>query len=222
MSRQILLVDCPDAPGLIYRITGALFDRQCNIIRNQEFVDPDNRQFFMRSEFIGDVEEGELLSDLRRMLPASSHVRLATAGDREIVLMVTKEHHCLGELLLRNAFHELGATVKAVVSNHDVLRSFVERFEIPFHHIPTDGLSREQHEEEVAVVLDQYAPEYVVLAKYMRILTSGFVARYSRRIINIHHSFLPAFVGAQPYRQAFERGVKIIGATAHFVTEGLD
>lgn len=222
MNRQILLVDCPDEPGLISRITGAVFQRGGNIIRNQEFVDPVTRQFFMRTEFNAADDAGDIVAELSRLLPTESTIRLAAAADRRIVLMVTKEHHCLGELLLRSAFGELGASICAVIGNHAVLAPLVDRFDIPFHHISHEGLSREDHEAEVAAVLDRYAPDYIVLAKYMRILTPELVARYRQRIINIHHSFLPAFVGAKPYRQAFERGVKIIGATAHFVTDGLD
>jgi formyltetrahydrofolate deformylase len=110
----------------------------------------------------------------------------------------------------------------AVAGNHATLGPLAERFDVPFHHVPHEGLERAAHEQAVVEVIDSYAPEFVVLAKYMRVLTPAFVARYRGRIINIHHSFLPAFIGASPYRQAFERGVKIIGATAHFVTDSLD
>lgn len=199
-----------------------MFNRGGNIIRNQEFVDPQTRRFFMRTEFTGSAEASAILADVQAVVPAESHVRLAPAEDRRVVLMATKEPHCLGELLLRNAFGELGAEVLGVISNHDVLAPLVERFDIPFHHISHDDVSREQHEDRVLEKLAQLDPDYIVLAKYMRILTPDFVRRYPQRIINIHHSFLPAFVGAQPYRQAFERGVKIIGATAHLVTDGLD
>ncbi len=110
----------------------------------------------------------------------------------------------------------------AVISNYDILQPLVEKFNIPFHHISHVDRSREEHEQEILDMINNYNPEYLVLAKYMRILTGSFIDRFSSRIINIHHSFLPAFMGAQPYRQAFERGVKIIGATAHFVTQDLD
>ena len=123
---------------------------------------------------------------------------------------------------MRHAHGELGADILAVVSNHTGLESLTTRFGVPFHHVPHADVSRHEHEAALERVLAPYAPDYLVLAKYMRVLTPDFVGRYAQRIINIHHSFLPAFVGSNPYRQAFERGVKIIGATAHFVTEQLD
>ncbi|HKI45909.1 MAG TPA: formyltetrahydrofolate deformylase, partial [Balneolales bacterium] len=134
----------------------------------------------------------------------------------------TKEPHCIGDLLLRHAYDDLPGHICAVISNYDILQPLVEKFDIPFHHISHVDRSREKHEQEILDVIENYNPEYLVLAKYMRILTSGFIDCFASRIINIHHSFLPAFMGAQPYRQAFERGVKIIGATAHFVTQDLD
>jgi formyltetrahydrofolate deformylase len=156
------------------------------------------------------------------VLPAESHLRVTPTGDRRIVVLATKEHHCLGELLLANASDELGASILAVVSNHSTLEPLVARFGVPFHHVGHEGIPRPEHEARVAELVASYGPEYIVLAKYMRVLGPEFVQRYLHQIINIHHSFLPAFVGSQPYRQAFERGVKIIGATAHFVTESLD
>jgi len=215
-------VDCPDEPGLIYRITGVLFEHGCSIERNQEFVDPETAHFFMRSEFTGGTAIEGALDELRGVLPASSTIRLAPADDRRLVILVTKEHHCLGELLLLHSFGELGATVLAVIGNHADLEPLVARFGVPFHHVSSEGLSRPEHEARVAEQLASYDPDYLVLAKYMRVLSPGFLSQYPHRMINIHHSFLPAFVGAQPYRQAFERGVKLIGATAHYVTEVLD
>lgn len=136
--------------------------------------------------------------------------------------MATKEHHCLSDLLIRNEFKDLNIEVQAVIANHDVMRSLTERFKIPFHFVPTDGLSREEHETQILALINNYNPDYLVLAKYMRVLTVGFINSFPNKIINIHHSFLPAFIGANPYRQAFDRGVKIIGATAHFVDDNLD
>jgi formyltetrahydrofolate deformylase len=149
-------------------------------------------------------------------------VRTGRSGSHRIVMLVTREHHCAGELLMRHAHDELGASIQAVIGNHDTLRPLVERFGLPFHHVSHDGLSREAHEQATAEVIATYQPDYLVLAKYMRILSPAFIDRYPGRIVNIHHSFLPAFIGANPYRQAYDRGVKIIGATAHFVTNDLD
>ncbi|GAA4021819.1 formyltetrahydrofolate deformylase [Hymenobacter glaciei] len=219
---QFLLIHCPDEPGLVYKITGVLFRHNLNILRNGEFVERENSQFFMRTEFAGDFEPAVLLAELQALLPAGSSIRFSSNHPKDIVLMATKEHHCLSELLVRHAFGELNARVLAVISNYEVLGDLARRFDIPFHFIPHQDKTREAHEAEVLAALAQYRPEFVVLAKYMRILSSEFVAHYPNRLINIHHSFLPAFVGASPYAQAYERGVKIIGATAHFVNEQLD
>ena len=219
---HLLLINCPDEPGLVYKITGVLFGHHLNIIRNGEFVERHDNHFFMRTEFAGAVEPAALMTELKAVLPPDAHIRLTGNHKKDIVLMATKEHHCLSELLVRHAFGEMNARVLAVVSNYEVLGDLTRRFDIPFHCISHEGKSRETHEAEVLGILGQYHPEFVVLAKYMRILSSDFVAHYSNRLINIHHSFLPAFVGASPYAQAYERGVKIIGATAHFVNEQLD
>ena len=219
---HLLLIHCPDEPGLVYKITGVLFKHGLNIIRNGEFVERDGNHFFMRTEVAGTFDLEALQADLRTALPPSAVIRLTTNQPKNIVLMATKEHHCLSELLVRHEFGELNARVLAVISNYELLGDLTRKFNIPFHYLPHADRTREAHEAEVLAVLAQYQPDFVVLAKYMRILTSDFVAHYSNRLINIHHSFLPAFVGASPYAQAYARGVKIIGATAHFVNEQLD
>jgi formyltetrahydrofolate deformylase len=229
-SPQVLLVDCPDRRGLIHAITGVLLRHDANILTNDEFVDAEAQRFFMRAAFVVSNQEdakarepgADLIAELRAILPAPAVVRLARARDHRIVVLATKEHHCLGELLMRHAHGELGASISAVVSNHATLAALAQRFGIPFHHVAHQDLTREAHEAALLDAVAAYDPDYLVLAKYMRILSPAFIARYPERIINIHHSFLPAFVGANPYRQAFERGVKIIGATAHFVTDVLD
>ena len=221
MGTRLLLVDCPDRSGLIHQITGLLASRGANIVANAEFVDRENNRFFMRTEFAGGTCGG-LVQELRMALPSPATVRLESSRSRRVVVLASREHHCLGELLLRNAHDDLGAEILAVVSNHSILEELTRRFGVSFHFVPHDGLDREAHEAAIQRVLDAYNPDYLVLAKYMRVLTPAFVTRYRHRMINIHHSFLPAFVGSNPYRQAFERGVKIIGATAHFVTEQLD
>lgn len=222
MTTHILRVDCPDQAGLIHTVTGVLLGHGLNIISNSEFVDQETGRFFMRTGFAGIVDSSRVTADLAKVLPEAATIRLTRAGSREIVVLVTREPHCPGELLIRHAFDELGARIRAVIGNHDTLEPLARQFGIPFHHVSHEGLTRPEHEAALAEVLDQYDPEYIVLAKYMRILSPEFVARYPERIINIHHSFLPAFIGANPYRQAFERGVKMIGATAHFVTDYLD
>jgi len=222
MSTHLLLIDCPDEKGLVYRITGELYKRDFNIISNQEFVNAPTKHFFMRTAFSGSESPQVVVENLRKILPGSATIRLASTEKRPIVVMVTKEPHCLGDLLVRNAYAELPMRICAVVSNHDSLAPLVQKFDIPFHHISHLGKEREEHEQEVLDIIQQYSPDYLVLAKYMRVLMPNFIAHYPNRIINIHHSFLPAFIGAKPYHQAFERGVKIIGATAHIATDDLD
>lgn len=222
MTTHVLRIDCPDQPGLIHTITGVLLRDGLNIIANSEFVDQETKRFFMRTEFSGEVDEEGLAERVRAALPVEAGLRLTRSGNRQIVVLVTREPHCPGELFIRHAFDELGATIRGVIGNHPTLEPLARQFGLPFHLVSHDGLARPEHEAAVMEVIDGYEPEYIVLAKYMRILSPEFVARYPERIINIHHSFLPAFVGASPYRQAFERGVKMIGATAHFVTDYLD
>jgi len=222
MRPVVLLVECPDRPGLVHSITGVLFRRGANIVGNQEFVDRVADRFFMRTEFEGGVDREGLLADLRAVLPEGAEVRLSDAEPKRVVVLASKEHHCLADILVRDSFRELDARVLAVISNHAVLEPLVRKFDLPFHHLPHGDLPREVHEAQVLAAVRQYRPDYVVLAKYMRVLGSSFVAEFPARLVNIHHSFLPAFAGARPYHQAFERGVKVIGATAHFVTDELD
>lgn len=219
---HVLLIACADQIGLVHQITGVLFRHALNIVANQEFVEAGQDRFFMRTTFSGAVNTDELLLELRRLLPPDASVQLAEKRRKRAVVLVTKEPHCLGELLLRHQFDELNADILAVIGNHETLENFTHQFGINFHWLPHAGQSREEHEAAIEEVVQRYQAEYVVLAKYMRILSPAFVARFPQRIINIHHSFLPAFIGASPYRQAYERGVKIIGATAHFVNNDLD
>jgi formyltetrahydrofolate deformylase len=219
---HVLRIDCPDEAGLVHKITGVLFNAGYNILSNQEFVDPEAKHFFMRTAFEGPTEPDRVVSYLEQILPKNAVVKLTEVERQPIIIMATTEAHCLGDLLIRHYSGELPAQIRAVVSNHEKLKALVEQFGIPFHHVGHQNIERTAHEDRVADVLKDYDPEYIVLAKYMRILSPKFVARYPKRMINIHHSFLPAFIGAKPYHQAYERGVKIIGATAHIVTDDLD
>lgn len=222
MGKQVLHIDCPDEKGLVYRITEVLYNYGLNIVSNQEFVDATSNHFVMRTAFEGDRTPEGVVRDLNKTLPADANIRRAEIGHRSIVVMATKEAHCLGDLLLRYSYGEIPADIDAVISNYGELEALSRAFDVPFHQVSHKGLERRAHEKQLQEVIDRYDPDYIVLAKYMRIFTPEFVNRYRGRIVNIHHSFLPAFIGANPYRQAFERGVKIIGATAHFVTEDLD
>lgn len=221
-KRARVLIDCQDAKGLVYKISKVFYERALNIDTNREFVDKEQNRFFMRSVVTGDFEVKELHQALTDIAPKEAHIRVIEPSDKKIVLMVTKESHALGDILVRHADGALGASIECVIGNHDVLASLVRRFDIPFFHISAEGMSRQEHEEQVIALLSEFEFDYIVLAKYMRILTPRFVGVYPQKILNIHHSFLPAFIGANPYKQAFERGVKIIGATAHFVTDDLD
>lgn len=222
MDEHILLINCEDKKGLIYLITQAILAQDMNIINNLEFVEKETNRFFMRTVISGKLNQQLLRNELHEKLPAGADIRVVENRKKNIVIMVSKEYHCLGDLLVRHHFGELKAHIMAVISNHEVLKPFTESFGIPFHYIPHEGLSRHEHEQKLLEAIEPYNPEYIVLAKYMRILSPEFIRLFPARIINIHHSFLPAFIGANPYRQAFERGVKIIGATSHFVTDDLD
>ena len=222
LPRQILLIRCSDKPGIIHAITGLLLKSGCNIVSNHEFVDPIDSVFFMRTEFFGNGGEQEMLAQISLLLPADAEVKIHTDKRQRVVLFATKESHCLGDLLLRHRSGELNIEIPCVISNHRELESLVRDFHLPFQWINHEGLTREEHEKEVLRFLNTLSLDLIVLAKYMRILSEEFVARYPERIVNIHHSFLPAFVGASPYKQAYDRGVKLIGATAHFVTSSLD
>ncbi len=221
----VLLVECPDQRGLVHAISGVLLRHGCNVVGNQEFVDAASGRFYMRTEFDGPEGSAtgqQLVAETLSSLPTGAQVRLAQPGPKRIVVLASREHHCLGDLLIRHQFGGINARIEAVISNHAVLGDLVRKFEVPFHHVPAEGLERAAHEAAVRCILDEIQPEFLVLAKYMRVLSPDFVGQYPSRIINIHHSFLPAFVGAKPYHQAFQRGVKVIGATAHLVTDDLD
>jgi formyltetrahydrofolate deformylase len=219
---QIILIECPDRKGLIHAVTDVLLRHGVNIIQNNEFVDHESGRFYMRTAVEDTLDQNRVEKELQAVLPPGASVRFPGREKRRIVILATKEYHCLGDLLLRHAFGDLNAEILAVISNHAELEALVRRFEVPYSFIPHEGKSRTEHEAAVLAELARYDPEYIILAKYMRVLTADFINRFPSRMINIHHSFLPAFTGASPYRQAYERGVKIIGATAHFVTEKLD
>lgn len=222
INEHILLIDSPDSKGLVYHISKVIFEHGLNIEQNSEYVDEEVEKFFMRTVISGNINENSFLDDIKSVLPNQAHVKLTKKEKKDIVILATKEPHVLGDLLIKYIDGELEANIKAVISNHDYLRELVEKFNIPFHSISAEGIDRETHEQKIMEQIDAYEPELIVLAKYMRILTPDFVQKYLGKVLNIHHSFLPAFIGANPYKQAHQRGVKIIGATAHYVTDDLD
>lgn len=218
---MIIIIQCKDQVGLVADISRILSVAKLNIISMREHVDKAENRFFMRLEVDGKADEVALEAQMRGVLPEAALIHVNPVPDKKIVVMVTKEYHCLADILIRNSFGTLGANVLCVIGNHDVLKKICDRFEIPFFLIPYHE-DKAVSEQEIIAKIQSYNPDYVVLAKFMRILSPAFVANFPNRVINIHHSFLPAFAGANPYKQAFERGVKLIGATAHFVTDDLD
>jgi formyltetrahydrofolate deformylase len=221
-KNNVIRIRCHDEKGLIAKIAGVMFSNNHNIIVMKEFVETLTETFFVRLEVSGSVDEVKLMHGLKNVLPEGADVEIIPRRKKNIVIFVTKEHHCLSDLLVRHYFDELHANIAAVIGNHEVLREFTEKFDIPFHFVSHDDTDRQLFEKELMACIIRYKPDYIVLAKFMRILSSDFVAAFRDRIINIHHSFLPAFKGANPYKRAFERGVKLIGATAHIVNDDLD
>ena len=219
---MIIVIQCPDRVGLVAAISGVVANEGLNIVSMREHVDTIESLFFARIEVSQTNVSVGFEQNLKAVLPQDAVVAINPTPQKRIVVLVTKEYHCLADILIRNYFGTLGASLLCVIGNHNVLQDICERFGIPFFWISHEQKSKEQFEQEIAEQIIQHNPHYVVLAKFMRILTPQFTARFSGKLINIHHSFLPAFIGANPYRQAFERGVKLIGATAHYVTDDLD
>lgn len=219
---HVILIDCQDQKGLISKISTTLYESDLNIVEMKEHVDESTNTFYLRCEFTGEGDIKGLTDKLTMQLPKSAKIIINPKMKKEVIIFATKEHHCLSDILIRNYFSELNLEIKCVVSNHRDLRDLVMKFGIDFIHIPHENKTKQQFEKEILEVTKKHNPDYLILAKFMRILSPEFVSEYPNKIINIHHSFLPAFIGANPYRQAFERGIKIIGATAHFVTDQLD
>lgn len=223
MSQYRVLIDANDEKGLVYKVSSIFYDYNLNILSNSEFVDKQSNKFFMRSVVDGSINRGELVDALIKTLPENASIKVIAPKKKNIILMVTKEIHALGDILIRHEAGELEANIVAVISNYDNLESFVGKFNIPYITISHEGLQRQEHEDKIIETINRFDTiDFIVLAKYMRILTPRFVETFENRIMNIHHSFLPAFIGANPYKQAYDRGVKIIGATAHFVNNDLD
>jgi formyltetrahydrofolate deformylase len=223
MNHYRILIQSPDSTGLIYLASKVFYENNLNIVSNHEFVDRENNLFFMRSVVTGDTDATMLYDALAKTLPSHARIEIKLARKKNIVLMATKEAHVLGDLLIRYQEGQLDANIVGVISNYNTLRPLCEHFGLAYYHISTENISREEHEQKVLNMLEMFQSlDYIVLAKYMRILTPSFTEKFKHKILNIHHSFLPAFIGANPYKQAFERGVKIIGATAHIVNENLD
>jgi formyltetrahydrofolate deformylase len=221
MENYILKISCTDRKGLVHQISGVLYQHEFNVLETAEFVDRESGWFFMRAEALGSAQ-CDVAAELRPLLPPDALISWKKKHRKKVVILATKEYHCLGDLLLRHRFGDLNADILAVISNHNSLAELTAKFDIPFHYLSHQGMERLEHENSILNIIDNYQPQYLILARYMRVLSPLFIKAWEGRIINIHHSFLPAFIGANPYRQAFDRGVKIIGATAHFVSNVLD
>lgn len=219
---MVIVIQCKDSIGLVAAISSVLANSGYNIVSMREHVDLDEKKFFARIvvDSISDPQHIEMA--LSKVLPLHAIVKVNPLPEKQIVVLVTKEYHCLSDILTRNHFKTLGANVQCVIGNHPDLKNISERFSIPFHLVSHENKSKDIFENELMNVILPYKPDYLIFAKFMRIISPEFLNAFKLKIINIHHSFLPAFIGANPYRQAFKRGVKIIGATAHFVTNDLD
>ncbi len=221
-----LLISCPDRPGIIWAVSKFLFDAGANIVRSDQYsTDPEGGTFFLRCEFTLPAASRDRLGErfgLGVAEPLRMTWRLWDASRRKrVAILVSREDHCLQELLWRSRRGELDAEIVLVASNHPDLRPVAESFELPYHHVPLTPKRKPEAEAELLAILDGRC-DLVVLARYMQIVSGEFLERVNVPLINIHHSFLPAFAGAKPYLQAKQRGVKLIGATAHYVTEELD
>jgi len=217
-----ILIRCHDQKGLVYEVSKIFLEFGLNVENNREFVDESAGIFFMRSVVSGVCNSKALREALKSVLPKDNFLKVVEPSIKKIVIFATKELHVLADIITRVYEESISAEIVAVISNYRTVEPFVKKFDIPFFYVPVSTLDRSEHEDLISKILDNRSFDYIVLAKYMRIFTPEFVRRYREKIINIHHSFLPAFIGANPYKQAYDRGVKIIGATAHFVNDNLD
>ncbi|MBA9007635.1 MULTISPECIES: formyltetrahydrofolate deformylase [Thermomonospora] len=226
MTSYILTLSCPDRPGIVAAVSGLLAERDCNILESQQYGDADTGRFFMRVQF--SAPEGVAADELRAALHLQAgrfalDWRLHEPGSRtRVLIMVSKAGHCLNDLLYRTRSGLLDIDIVAVASNHPDLRPLTQSYGVDYHHLPIGPGGKAAQEAEILALVEHYQVDLVVLARYMQVLSDEFCAKLPGRIINIHHSFLPSFKGARPYHQAHARGVKLIGATAHYVTPALD
>jgi formyltetrahydrofolate deformylase len=220
----VLSLSCPDGPGIVHAVSGALAEHSGNITESQQFGDPDTGLFFMRVEVTSPAPRAELeaaVAALARRFDMTWTLDVAGRRMRTIV-MVSTAAHCVNDLLFRERADTLPVDIVAVVGNHETLRDLATFYDKPFHHIPVSADSKPDAEARLLALINELDVELVVLARYMQILSPELSAALHGRAINIHHSFLPSFKGARPYYQAHDRGVKLIGATAHYVTADLD
>jgi formyltetrahydrofolate deformylase len=223
-SELVLTLSCPDRPGIVHAVSGFLAARGANILDSQQYGSPRSATFFMRVHIDSPADGERLRVDFTAVAAEYSMDWELNAVEHRpsIVVLVSREGHCLNDLLYRWRSGYLPGEITAVASNHTDLAPLTTSYDVPFHHFPRDKANREAQEKQVLDLIETTGAELVILARYMQILSAELCDRLPGRIINIHHSFLPSFKGGRPYEQAFDHGVKLIGATAHYVTADLD
>jgi formyltetrahydrofolate deformylase len=220
----VLTLSCPDRPGIVHAVSGFLAARDCNILDSQQYGSPRSSRFFLRIHFDSPVAEPDLREAFNALAEqfAMSWELHASADRPRVLVMVSKQGHCLNDLLYRWRSGYLPCQIAAVAANHDDLRPLAASYDVPFHHLPVDADNRAEQEQDLLRLVAAERIDLVVLARYMQVLSATVCDELPGRIINIHHSFLPSFRGGRPYEQAYDHGVKLIGATAHYVTADLD
>jgi formyltetrahydrofolate deformylase len=224
-STFTLTLSCPERPGIVHAVSAFLFEQGCDIVEHQQFDDPIRGSLFLRTAFVTAREtDAEALSTAFEPVAAEFGMTFSLTGDnpQRVLVMVSKAGHCLNDLIFRWRAGSLGGELVAVVSNHEDLRPMAEAAGLPFLHVPVTPSTKPEAERRLLELVDDYRVDLVVLARYMQVLSDGMCRTLLGRAINIHHSFLPGFKGAKPYHQAYDRGVKLVGATAHYVTPDLD
>jgi formyltetrahydrofolate deformylase len=226
MSRPFTLtLSCAERPGIVHAVSSFLFEHGCDIVEHQQFDDPLRGQLFLRTAFVSAEDtDADRLSAAFQAVADAFGMSYRVSGDRpeRVLVMVSKLGHCLNDLIFRWRAGNLGGELVAVVSNHEDLRPMAEAAGLPFVHVPVTPATKREAEARLLELVDEHRADLVVLARYMQVLSDETCAALHGRAINIHHSFLPGFKGAKPYHQAFDRGVKLVGATAHYVTPDLD
>ena len=222
----ILTLSCPDRTGIVYRVTGLLYELGCNILDAQQFGDEETQRFFLRVHFdVPSLAEADVLQEGFAALADNFGMDWQIHDARRrarLLVLVSKQGHCLNDLLFRAHSRQLPVDIAGIVSNHGDFAALADSYGVPFHHLPVTAATKATQEQQIVELVDKHNIDLVVLARYMQILSPELCDALAGRAINIHHSFLPSFKGAKPYYQAHDRGVKLIGATAHYVTADLD
>lgn len=222
----VLTLTCDQAPGIVQAVTTFLFERHCDIQEHHQFDDAYRNRFFMRTAFVssaGEMTANELSREFANIAQRfGMSFEFHDPSPVRMVVMVSKAQHCLNDLLFRWRADSLGGEIVAVASNHEDMRQMVQAAELPFVHIPITQDTKRESEQAIRNVFAEYDASLLVLARYMQVLSDDFASDFTGKAINIHHSFLPGFKGGRPYHQAYERGVKLVGATAHYITTDLD